>query len=158
MGEVHNMKYALLVILLNQDILQRICLIAGQSSILGVLGPSHKFRLETRDNAQVVKLFDLLQSLKLPSVKLLCLGNWQEDLVKEKLELVFRKKLSLTKEDNDPEVPMTESIESMIESVFRRLVSEDDKLKILKGKLNANKDIERSDDKEVDTSYSLLDC
>ena len=94
---------------------------------------------------------------RLSSVKLLCLGNWQEDLVKEKLKMVFKKKMSLY-EDNNPEVPMTESIQNMIETVFRKLVSEDDRFKILKEKLYVDEDIEISDDKDIDTSYSLLDC
>ena len=71
--------------------------------------------------------------------------------------MVFRKKLSLT-EINNPEVPMTESIGNMIETVFRRLVSEDNRFKILREKLDGNGDIERSDDRDIDTSYSLLDC
>ena len=92
------------------------------------------------------------------SVKLLCLSNWQDDLIKDKIEMVFRRKLRLT-EENDPEAVETELIKSKIETVFRKLVCEDDKLKFLKVKLDVNDNIEsKDDDQDMDTSFSLLDC
>ena len=90
--ENHDDKWAVLVLLVNKDVLQRIPLssksayeekitfIAGESCMMVMSVPNYKWRVEIEGNNYLVEMLDTVKAMGLERLEIMCLDRWQKDL------------------------------------------------------------------------------
>ena len=85
-----NDEWAVLVLVINQDVLQRIpvsfaslnkgkvTVLGGESCMLVMSEQNYKWRVEIQDNSCLVEMLDKLKAIGLQWLEVMCLVNWQK--------------------------------------------------------------------------------
>jgi len=177
-NEFDGEKDVLMVVLLNKDVLFRICLsdysdgaeditfIAGECSILCAVSQNDKFRLEIICNSDVIRVFDKISSFRFKNIKQSCLQSWQEDIVHSRLKEIFSGK-PIQLEPNETTSSTDEKMHFVINAILK-MASHNNTFKELQDKIKTHflfhkekensgpdPDISSHGD-DLDTSMSLL--
>ena len=90
--ENHENEWAVLVLLVNKDVFQRIPLssksadeekitfIAGESCMMVMSVQNYKWRVEIEGHNYLVEMLDTVKEMGLERIEVMCLTSWQKDL------------------------------------------------------------------------------
>ena len=90
--ENHENEWAVLVLLVNKDVFQRIPLssksadegkitfIAGESCMMVMSVQNYKWRVEIEGDNYLVEMLDTVKEMGLERIEVMCLTSWQKDL------------------------------------------------------------------------------
>ena len=160
----------MLVLLVNQDVLQRIplspwsaggeriTLLGGESSLLVMAGQNYKWRVELQAERYLVEIFDRVRGMGLERADVMCLSSWQKDitmgLVKDWLSETEYSKVReemLVDSDEVLRVEHNSDLLEMVENVLREF--------FLNSDTDCSDTIENNDsDDLLDISKDLLDA
>ena len=90
--EPHDDAWAVLALLVNQDVMQRVPLtscaggeermtfLGGESCMLVMSGQSYKWRVEVQEENYLVEVLDRMRGIGLQWVEVMCLASWQKEI------------------------------------------------------------------------------
>ena len=170
--EEEDDTWTVLVLLVNQDVLQRIplspwsasaggeriTLLGGESSLLVMAGQNYKWRVELQAERYLVEIFDRVRGMGLERAEVMCLASWQKDitmgLVKDWLSETEYSKVReemLVDSDEVLRVEHNSDLLEMVENVLRGF--------FLNSDTDCSDTIENNDsDDLLDISKDLLDA